>query len=375
MSQTTTRGLEDVIAGTSAITDVRGQEGKLFYRGIDIGELARHSTFEETTYLLWYGKLPAKEQLQQFSSELHSLMPISGEIIDLLRSFPKTALPMDALRTAVSALAMYDPEVQVMTPEANHRKAMKLLAKTPTIVAAFNSLRNGQQPRAPKGDRSIAADFLYMLTGKEPPPIQERALDMLLILQADHELNASTFAARVTAATLADFYAAITTAIGTLSGPLHGRANQDVMHMLEEIGEPERAEQYVHDALQAKRKIPGLGHRVYKTKDPRAIELEKLSQELTQQSGESKLFKISQIVERTGKEAKGLNTNVDFYAATVYHALGIPTDTFTSIFAISRMAGWTAHVLEQYADNRLIRPRAEYTGPNDVPYVPLEQRG
>lgn len=370
----TKAGLEDVVAANSAICEVIGAEGKLTYRGIDIHELARHSSFEETTFLLWFGHLPERGALEGFSGELTANRPAPKEVIALVKSFPRTARPMDALRTAVSALAFYDAQAQDSSREANLAKATRLTAQMATLVAAVENIRKGREPVAPTASGSHAASFLRMLFGKEPDPLSVRAMDLALILHADHELNASTFAARVTAATLADLYAAIVSAICALTGPLHGGANEQVMKMLKTIGTVDRAEDYVTEALAAHKKISGFGHRVYRTEDPRATHLRQMSKELGERAGDTRWYEISRRLEEVVMTQKHLYANVDFYSATCYYSLGIPIDLFTPVFAVSRIAGWAAHVLEQYGDNRLIRPRAEYVGERNVPYVPIAER-
>jgi citrate synthase len=370
----TKAGLEDVIAANSAICDIIGPEGKLTYRGIDIHDLAKHSSFEETTYLLWLGQLPTRVVLQQFSAELASHRAIPPEVLALMRGFPRDATPMDVLRTAVSALAFYDPQAHDASPEANVAKATRVTAQIATIVAAWEHIRHGREPVPPHRDGTHAHNFLRMLFGKEPDPLHVRAMDVALILHADHELNASTFAARVTAATLADMYSAVVSAIGALSGPLHGGANEHVMRMLQKIGDPSRAEAYVSQLLQDHRKVSGFGHRVYRTEDPRATHLRQMSRELGEKAGELRWYETSRKIEQLMMEKKRLYANVDFYSASCYFSMGIPIDMFTPVFAASRISGWTAHVLEQYADNRLIRPRAEYVGEKEVAYVPIESR-
>lgn len=367
-------GLEDVVAGTSSICEVDGIGGRLCYRGIDIHELAANSSFEETAYLLWYGQLPTRNQLRELEDKLSCCRDLPHGILRMIADFPETAEPMMVLRTAVSALSMYDPGGTEHHHDVDLSRAILLTSRVPTIVAAHDRIRRGQQPIAPRHDLSLAANFLYMLSGNEPQPVLARVLDQCLIMHADHELNASTFAARVAAATLSDLYSSITAAIGTLSGPLHGGANERVMEMLERIGEVQRAEEYVSHLLAHGKKIPGFGHRVYRTQDPRAVELRKLSSQLGKQAGETKWYEMSKVIEDYMIREKGINANVDLYSASVYHLVGLPTDLFTPMFAVSRMVGWTAHVVEQYDNNRLIRPRAEYTGHRDVPYVPIEQR-
>ena len=367
-------GLEDVIAANSAICDIIGPQGKLTYRGIDIHDLARNSSFEETTYLLWFGSLPTREALHQFSAELASHRPLAPEVLALMREFPRNATPMDALRTALSALAFYDPQAHDSSREANVAKAIRVTAQIATIVAAYEQIRRGRELIEPDKSGSHAENFLRMLFGAEPDPLFVRAMDLALILHADHELNASTFAARVTAATLADIYAAIVAAIGALAGPLHGGANEQVMKMLRNIGESSKAAAYVSEKLEAHQKIPGFGHRVYRTEDPRATHLREMSRELGEHIGNLRWCEISRKVEEAVMQQKHLYANVDFYSASCYFTMGIPIDMFTPVFAVSRMAGWTAHVLEQYGDNRLIRPRAEYVGFKDVAYVPIDRQ-
>ncbi len=367
-------GLEDVVAATSAICEVDGKEGRLLYYGIDVKDLAAHSSFEETVYLLWYGRLPMHDELATLKDGLAADRALPAEVSRMLREFPKEAVPMEVLRTAVSLLSMYDPDDADNEREANVRKATRLVAQTPTIVAALQAIREGREPVAPRPDLSLAANFLYMLFGKEQGDTAVHALDVALILHADHELNASTFAARVTAATLSDIYSAVVSAIGALKGPLHGGANEQVFKMLQAIGTPDRADSYLTEQFAAGKKVMGFGHRVYRTDDPRATVLRQLSEQLGRERGETKWYDISQAVERKVRADKKLYANVDFYSASTYHSIGIPTDLFTPVFAISRMSGWTAHILEQYANNRLIRPRAEYTGPRDVPYTPIDER-
>jgi citrate synthase len=367
-------GLEGVVASTSSVSFVDGQEGRLLYRGYDIHDLAAHSSFEEVVYLLLRGDLPTGAHLETFRSSLGAARAVRPKVGRLLASLPRSADPMDVLRTVVSALGLYDPEVHDQSPESNLRKATRLVGQFPTIVAGFHRLRQKRSPVKPRPDRSHAADFLTMLSGTDPAPEHVRAMDVALILQADHELNASTFAARVTAATLSDIYAATTSAIGTLKGPLHGGANEGVMKLLQEIGTLDRVEPAVVERLTRKEKIPGFGHRVYRTEDPRARHLRALAQTLGTRAGDLRWFEMTRKIEEVVSREKHLFPNVDLYSASVYAAMGIPLDLFTPIFAISRISGWTAHILEQYADNRLIRPRAEYTGPLRRDYVPLDLR-
>lgn len=372
---TTTDGLEDIVAAHSHICDLDGKLGKLTYFGVDIHDLANFASFEETAYLLWHGSLPTRAQLDEVKAQLQASRTLPGPVNDFLRLLPKTSTPMDVLRTIVSALAMFDPAPDDKSPAANRHRAIQLTAVIPTIVASWDRLRNGKEPVAPLTDSNHATNFLYMLKGEMPDPAVARMLDQVLTLHADHELNASTFAARVTAGTLAGMYAAITSAISALSGPLHGGANEQVMRMLLKIGEVSNTETYLQEALARKERIMGFGHRVYKTEDPRATHLRKMSEELGQRTGDSRWYQMSRRIEAYIKEHKGLNANVDFYSASVYYMMGIPIDLDTPIFASSRITGWTAHVLEQYDNNRLIRPRAEYVGPKNVTYIPIEQRG
>ncbi len=369
------RGLEDVVASPSSICFIDGEKGVLAYRGYDIHDLAERSTFAETAYLLWNGRLPNAAELRALEESLRAEAALPAPLLAQLRSLPAQATPMDVLRTGISAAAFYDPEAQDMAPEANRRKALRLLARTPTLVAAYARLRQKQEPIAPAADLGLAANFLYMLNGERPSETAARAFDIALILHADHEFNASTFAARVTAATLSDIYSAMTSAIGALKGPLHGGANQNVIRLLLQIGDADPLVT-IRAMIADKKKIPGFGHRVYHTEDPRATHLRQMSRELGQKTGHDKLYQMSRRIEEFMNSEKHLNANVDFYSASLYYDLGIPVDLYTPIFAASRMSGWTAHVLEQYADNRLIRPRAEYVGPKaPQPYIPIAQRG
>ncbi|MBD2863799.1 citrate synthase [Paenibacillus oceani] len=369
---TATKGLEGIVATTSSISSII--DGVLTYRGIDIDDLAEHASFEEVVYLLWYGKLPNKSELEQLHADLSASAPVADSVIQQLKLYPKNTNSMAALRSAVSALALYDEEANDMSPAANLRKAIRLQAQLPTIVAAFARIREGKEPIAPKAGVSVSYNFLYMLTGNDPEPIAVEALDKALVLHADHELNASTFAARVTVATLSDIYSGVTSAIGALKGPLHGGANEAVMAMLEEIGTSSDVEAYINNKLANKEKIMGFGHRVYKNGDPRAKHLQKMSRELGKITNNMNWYDMSIKIEELVTGQKGLKPNVDFYSASVYTSLEIPRDLFTPIFAISRVSGWTAHILEQYENNRLIRPRAEYTGPVNQKYVPIESR-
>jgi len=368
------QGLEGVVVLESKICFVDGLEGRLLYEGYNIHDLAEHATFEEVAYLLWHGDLPTRDQLDRLNRDLAAARALPEPVMELMKAFPKDALPMDVLRTAVSALGVYDPDTRDNSTEANVRKSVRLTAQIATIVAAAERLRTGKPPVAPDRDLSHAANFLYMLWGKKADADSVRALDIALVLHADHELNASTFAARVTAATLADMHSAITSAIGTLKGPLHGGANENVMRLLLKAGQPANAIPTVEAMLAAKEKVPGFGHRVYKTEDPRATHLRQMSEVLTRQHGMPQYYEMSRAIEQYMLKQKRIYANVDFYSATVYYALGIPIDLFTPVFAVSRISGWSAHVLEQYADNRLIRPRAEYVGPRNRVFVPIDQR-
>ena len=372
---TTTKGLEGVVAANSSICYIDGDAGVLAYRGIDIHELAENSTFEETCYLLWFGKLPTRSELADLNRRLAAERKMDPGIFDLLRQAPKTAIPMQVLRTAVSALSFYDPDAEKMDHDSNVTKSIRLTSQIAMIVAGYDRIRKGKSIVQPDPSLSHAGNFLLMLNGEKPTPTAEKALDVALILHADHELNASTFAARVTAATLADMHSAITSAIGALKGPLHGGANEAVMRMLFEIDKRgEDAVQHVKDMLDSKKKISGFGHRVYHTEDPRATHLRQMSHDLGRSSN-PKWYDMSAKIEQYIKREKHLNANVDFYSASTYTTLGIDVDLFTPIFAVSRISGWTAHVIEQLDDNRLIRPRAEYVGPAyPNRYVPIDQR-
>jgi citrate synthase len=372
----TPKGLEGVVATTSKICYIDGEEGVLAYRGIDIHELADHSTFEETCYLLWNGSLPTKSQLKDLHEQLAAERKLDPAIIEMLRSLPKGAMPMDVLRTAVSALGLYDPEEKKGDHAANVSKSIRLTSQIAMIVAAYDRLRKGKDVVKPDPLLSHSANFLLLLNGEPPSKTAERALDIALILHADHELNASTFAARVTAATLSDMHSAITSAIGALKGPLHGGANEAVFHILEDI-DARKADpvEYVRGLLAQKKKISGFGHRVYHTEDPRATHLRRMSEDLCKSSGQAKWFEMSRKIEQFIKTEKKLNANVDFYSASTYHVLGIDVDLFTPIFAVSRISGWSAHVIEQLDDNRLIRPRADYVGPAyPQHWIPIEKR-
>jgi citrate synthase len=370
------KGLEGITAANSGICYIDGDQGVLAYRGIDIHELAHHSTFEEVCYLLWFGRLPTRAELNELKLNLARERKLDASIISLLRQAPHHALPMDVLRTIVSALSFYDPEEKVNDHEANVRKAIRLTAQIAYVVAAYDRIRKGKPLVEPDRSLSHAGNFLYMLNGEIPSPTAEHALDVALILHADHELNASTFAARVVAATLSDMHSAITAAIGALKGPLHGGANEAVFHILEAIDSSSADPvEYIKGMLAQKKKVPGFGHRVYHTEDPRATHLRKMSEELGKSSGNAKWFEISHKIEEFIVADRKLNANVDFYSASTYHDLGIDIDLFTPVFAVSRVSGWTAHVIEQLNDNRLIRPRADYQGPAyPNHYVAMEKR-
>jgi citrate synthase len=370
-------GLEDTVATSSAICYLDGDRGVLAYCGYDIHDLARHATFEEVCYLLWHRRLPTRAELGDLQSQLVAARPLPDGVLRLMRSLP-AGHAMDTLRTLTSALGHYDPDASDQSPKANDRKAVRLTAQIASLVATMGRMSKGQGPIEPDPVLGHAANFLYMLTGDRPSGLASHAFDVALTLHADHELNASTFAARVAAATLTDIHSTIVGAIGALKGPLHGGANADVMRLLLEIGKDaplEKAEEVVRAKLARKEKIPGFGHRVYHTEDPRATHLRQMSRDLGQRAGEPMWFEMSQRIEALVKTEKQLNPNVDFYSASTYYALGIDIDLFTPIFAVSRVSGWTAHVLEQYANNRLIRPRAEYVGP-DYPqrYIALDAR-
>jgi citrate synthase len=370
------KGLEGIIATSSSICFIDGDAGVLSYRGIDIHELAQRSTFEECAYLLWFGKLPSTSELASFATQLTAARQLNPKVIDLLRSVPATATPMQVLRTAVSLLSIYDADEADSSHDANVRKAFRLTAQIPMIVATFDRIRKSKPVIEPDHKLSHAGNFLWMLNGERPSETATRAFDIALILHADHELNASTFAARVIAATLADIHSAITGAIGALKGPLHGGANEATMRLLYAIDKAGADPiEYVKQMFAEKKKISGFGHRVYHTEDPRATHLRRMSEELGRAAGNTKWFDLSRQIELFIKQEKKLNANVDFYSASTYTTLGIDIDLFTPIFAISRIAGWAAHVIEQHDDNRLIRPRADYVGPAyPSPYVPMAER-
>lgn len=370
------KGLEGVVATSSTICYIDGDRGVLAYRGIDIHELADHSSFEETCYLLWFGRLPNQSELKDLKERLAQERHLDPAIIGLLRSVPSSALPMDVMRTAVSALGIYDADEKNNDHDANVRKAIRLTSQIPMLVAAYDRIRKGKPVVEADRSMSHSANFLWQLNGTKPSSTAERALDIALILHADHELNASTFAARVTAATLSDMHSAITSAIGALKGPLHGGANEAVFRILDAIYRKKADPvEHIREMLAQKKKVPGFGHRVYHTEDPRATHLREMSRDLGQSSGQPQWYEMSEKIEAFVKAEKKLNANVDFYSASTYHVLGIDEDMFTPVFAVSRISGWAAHVIEQLDDNRLIRPRADYQGP-EYPshYVAIEKR-
>jgi 2-methylcitrate synthase len=370
-------GLEDVVAATSAICYLDGDRGVLAYFGYDIHDLARGASFEEVCYLLWHGRLPTRAELGDLQSQLAAARPLSEPILRLMRQLPGTD-GMDVLRTMTSALGQYDPDAADNSRAAQYRKAVRLTAQIASLVATYGRLQAGGGPIQPDPALGHAANFLYMLTGTRPNALSTRAFDIALVLHADHELNASTFAARVAAATLTDLHSAVVAAIGTLKGPLHGGANADVMRLLIDIGQdapPERVDEAIRSRLARKLKIPGFGHRVYRTEDPRATHLRRMSKELGERAGNTRWYEMSRRIETLVTGEKKLYPNVDFYSASTYYTLGIPVDLFTPIFAVSRVSGWAAHCLEQYANNRLIRPRTDYIGPEyPQTFLPLEQR-
>jgi citrate synthase len=368
-------GLRNVAVAESRISSIDGARGVLAYGGIDIHSLAEHSSFEETAYLLHHGELPTRDELAAFTADLTHDRAIPDLALDILRALPAGTHPMTSLRTVVSALGASDPDASDDGPAASIRKSRRLIAQMATVVALIGRHRQGTSPVPPDKTLSHAANFLYMLTGRRPSEGAVRALDLALVLHADHEFNASTFAARVAASTLADIHGAIVAAIATLKGPLHGGANEAVMKTLEAIGSMDRIESFVRETFAQKKKIMGFGHAVYRTEDPRATHLRPMSERLGKEAGQPLYYDMSRRVEEVVRKEKGLNPNVDFYSASVYHVMGIETDLFTPVFAVSRIAGWTAHVLEQLADNKLIRPESDYVGRKDVRYVPIAERG
>ena len=368
------KGLEGVVASETSLSFIDGQRGTLLYRGYSIHDLAEEASYPEAVYLLWRGELPVAEELEAFEETLAAERALDGRIVDILRSLPSSASPMAALRTAVSALGTLDPDAGDNAPDANRRKATRLVAKFPTILATFHRLREGEEPVEPDPSLGHAENFLFMLRDEPPTDVEARALDTSLLLYLDHGLNASTFTCRVIASTLSDLHSAVTGGIGALGGALHGGANEKAMRMLLEIGDRESAASWVERALDEGQRIMGFGHRVYRTEDPRATHLRSMSGELTASLGEPKWHEIATTVEETMLDRKGIDCNVDFYCAPVYHTLGIPLDLYTPLFAAGRVGGWAGHVMEQHADNRLIRPRAEYVGPAERSWVPLERR-
>lgn len=367
------KGLEGIVACTTAISAIH--DSSLLFRGYTIEDLAAHSSFEEVTFLLWNNRLPKASELDQFKKELSAELALHPDYLKALKVLPtKGVHPMTWLRSAISMMAHWDADANDNSPQANGKKAIRMVAKFGTVVTAFNSIRNGKEPVAPQAGKSIAWNFLYMLNGAEPKAEAVKDFDTCLILHADHELNCSAFATRVTASSLSDIYSAIVSAIGALKGPLHGGANEQVMLMLKKIGTMDKAQQFVKDALAAKEKVMGIGHRVYKNGDPRAALLRKMSERLTAQAGQPLLYQMSTLIDDTMYKEKGLMPNVDFYSATVYYSMGIPIDIFTPIFAVSRISGWIAHAMEQYANNRIYRPRGQWKGQTGLKWAPVEKR-
>ncbi len=373
-STAATAGLRGVVAAQSKIGDVNGEKGVLIYQGYDIHDLAENSTFEEVVYLLWNGKLPQARELADLQKQFQANYAVPDQILEMMETFPKDANPMDVLRTSISALGFYDKDGHGTDRETAVRTAVKLTAQIGTLVAAWERIRTDKVIVAPDTTLSIAENFLYMFTGEKPAAEEARMFDVALILHADHELNASTFTTRVIAGTLADIYGAVTGGIAALAGPLHGGANTNVMKMLKEIGSEDKVDEWLDKALSEKRKIMGIGHAVYKTEDPRATWLRKFSKQLGEKKGEMKWFNMSQKIEKAMLDKKGMYPNVDFYSASAYYLMDIPLDQYTPIFAISRVSGWTGHILEQYGNNKLIRPRAEYIGERDLKYTPIGDR-
>jgi citrate synthase len=368
------KGLEGIVAARTTLSDVRGDIGQLIYCGYDINELAGKVSYEEVVFLLHYGHLPTRKELSELKTRLATDRELPQGVIDIIKKFPKTTPPMHAIRTGISALGCFDPHADDDSMDAAREKALKLIAQIPIVTAYFHRRRQGKELLAPDPSLGEAANFLYLVDGEKPSKEKESTMDLCYVLHADHGMNASTFSARVTIATLSDMYSAITTAIGTLKGPLHGGANEGVIKMLQEIGTLDKVDQYIEECLAQKKKIMGIGHRVYKTLDPRAPHLKRMAQILSAKLGEPKWIQMSDRIAEIMLKKKQLNANVDFYSATVYYSLGIPTDLFTPVFAIARTAGWTAHIIEQLADNRLIRPQSEYIGPVGLKVQPIEQR-
>ena len=373
-SSSAAAGLRGVVAAQSAIGDVNGEQGILIYQGYNIHDLAEHSTFEEVIYLLWNGRLPNRAELDEHTARLRRNYEAPQQVIDLMKQYPKESDPMDVLRTAVSSLDLYDAKGQGTDRGAAVGAAVRITGQIGHIAAAWDRIRNGKEVIAPDQNLSIAENFLYMLRGEKADADEARMFDIALILHADHELNASTFTTRVVAGTLADMYGCVTAGIAALAGPLHGGANTNVMKMLIEIGDPAKIDAWIDQALAEKRKIMGIGHAVYKTEDPRATWLRKFSKQMADKKGEQKWYDMSQAIEKAMLEKKGMYPNVDFYSASTYYLMGIPLDIYTPIFAVSRISGWTGHILEQYANNKLIRPRAEYIGARDLKYTPIAER-
>jgi citrate synthase len=371
-------GLENVVVADSKICFIDGKRGQLVYRGYDIDDLAQNSSFEEVAYLLWHGDLPTGQQIDKLHKDINYSMVLPARVLDIMQSLPFDANPMRVLETTTSALGTFDPLSDDNSPDSNLAKAIRLTAQLPMIVSTWNRIRNDQIPVEPDAGKGLAYNLLKMLTGHAPDAESERVFDAALILHADHELNASTFSARVTAATLSDMHSAVTSAIATLKGPLHGGANEAVASMLIEIGDIEHVDAYMQNLIAQKKKVMGFGHRVYKAKDPRAVILERMSEDLAKRKGDTKWFDMSRRIEEIFQPTvaeKGIYPNVDFYSASTYHVLGIPRDLFTPIFACSRVVGWTAHLMEQYANNRLFRPDSNYIGNTGLKYAPIDQRG
>ncbi|OIO92540.1 MAG: citrate synthase [Anaerolineae bacterium CG2_30_64_16] len=368
------RGLEDVVAAETSVSYVDGVHGRLYYQGYDIHDIAEEMTFSEVVLLLWNGGLPTRAERDRFSSEIVADMRLPSQVVDMLKLTPPTSHPMAVLRTAVGMLAHFDPDVEDISPEANRRKARRLLAQIPTIIADLHRIRYGLPLLSPDPNYGVSSNFLYMLRGTPPTELERKAMRLLMVLLSDHGLNASTFTARVIASTLSDMHSALAGAIGSLKGPLHGGANERVMEMILNISDVDMVKEYIEGMLENRQRIMGFGHRVYRTEDPRATHLRRYSEMLCEANGQRSLYEISRRIEQTVMEAKGIYPNVDFYSATVQHAIGIPPEYYTAIFAASRAAGWIAHIMEQYANNRLMRPTSKYTGEIGLPFVPIDQR-
>jgi citrate synthase len=374
------KGLQNIVVGQSKLSLVNGTEGKLIYAGYKIEDLAEHATFEEVTFLLWNLKLPTAAEIETLRQTLNAQMTLAPQFIDIMKRFPPKATPMSVLRTIISALSLWDENADKNTPEENQRKALLLTAKTPTITAAWERIRHGHEPIQPRPDLSLAANFLYMLKGTDPKPQETAVMDAYLVLLSEHGMNASTFSARVTTSTLSDMYSAITTAIGTLKGAAHGGANEEAMRMFFEIGSADKVQQWFDDNVKTgKKRIMGMGHRVYKALDPRAAVLNRKAKEMSEATGNSQWYELASKLDKTARAdddfiKKNLYANVDYYSAIALYTIGIPIDQFTPLFAIARIPGWSAHVIEQWSDNRLIRPDVDYVGPVDLAWVPLAQR-